>query len=648
MTPEEIRAIDPSQIESLTMTSGSVYRVKPGNQCKRKICQRCNLNNNLSQANNQQGGNIILRAKKDNKIEEDNGEEKVEETVEIDVEAQPKEENGKKEVLRGKDGKPLLIDIITGGKFDNEEQPQSQEQPLIDQKNNQQNIVQPQQEQDKPQYYDQQGLNQNDEQQLVPEQNEEMNNNIYEDQYNDNVNQDPNIYPQEQNQPIYPPQEMNNANVQEEYVDPNMVNQNNQEAYVQVPEVNVPGEEEGYQNQNEPYYEPNQGQENIYPNFENDQQNQQQEYGQPINSPQEQNGYYQETQPEIEQPFEPSTQQPVEPPVQPIDPQIQPQMQPPVQPTIEPPVQTQTPQQVPPTMEPPVQPQIQPPVQPTVQPPSQTQIPPQAPPTMKPPVQPHIPPQFPTTMQPPARTQFPPTVPGKGIPTQNYPKKPMVQVKFGIGLPKIGMPGMMPRIGFPQHLGGPHGPHGPHGHEPHFPHGHEPHGHPHSIGFIPPVQQPKAFGPGGKRIVFNPVQEMINVVHNVMAPIAGISAGRMVLRSNKPTTAKKTAQKEVPQGDETQQGPVLRARRNIVNYESKVQTLCPECTAEEYNNYYGYGQYGYNNNSGYKTNYSSQTYQTKSRGFSDNFNFHEIVETSDNSKSYVVAKKGGVIVSTDH
>jgi len=147
----------------------------------------------------------------------------------------------------------LLIDIITGGKLGDEEQPQPQEQPLIDQNNNQQNNMQPQQEQNIQEYNEQQGINQNVEKQFVPEQNEGANNNAYEEQYNDNMNQEPDSYPQEQNQPIYPPQEINNENIQEQLEDPNLVNQINQEGYEQIPEVNVPGEEQGYQNQNELY-----------------------------------------------------------------------------------------------------------------------------------------------------------------------------------------------------------------------------------------------------------------------------------------------------------------------------------------------------------------------------------------------------------
>jgi len=374
----------------------------------------------------------------------------------------------------------------------------------------------------------------------------------------------------------------------------------------------------------------------MYPNFENNQQYQQQEYEQPMNVPQEQQEYYPETQPQmqqpIEQPVEPQVQ-PIEPQVQPIEPQTQSQMQPPVQPI------EQTP--IPPTMQPPVQPIEQTPIPPTMQPPVETQIPPQAQPQIQPPV------------QPPTQPQFKPTIPtGKVMPSQNYPKKQMVQINFGLGMPKIGMPGMSPGIGFPLHVLGPHGPHGPHQLGPHGPHQlgpHGPHGHPHGIGFIPPGHQ-KGFGPGGKRIVFNPVAEMMNVVQNVMAPIAAISAQRMGLRSNKPTNVNKVAQKEVSQGAGAQQGPVLRARRNVSNiYESNSQSLCPECAAEEFNNYYGHGEYDYNNiDSGYRTNSASQTYQGKSIGLSDNFNFHEIVETSDNSKSYVVAKKGGVTVSYDH
>jgi hypothetical protein len=64
--------------------------------------------------NYQQNQNYILRAKKETTVQEGEGGEKIEENVEIDIEAQPEGENKGKKVLRGPDGK-LLIDMITGG-----------------------------------------------------------------------------------------------------------------------------------------------------------------------------------------------------------------------------------------------------------------------------------------------------------------------------------------------------------------------------------------------------------------------------------------------------------------------------------------------------------------------------------------------------
>ena len=152
---------------------------------------------------------------------------------------------------------------------------------------------------------------------------------------------------------------------------------------------------------------------------------------------------------------------------------------------------------------------------------------------------------------------------------------------------------------------------------------------PHAMGFIPPVQQKKIVivGPRGvaQAKVAKQIGAMMNVVNKVMTPMVGISAKRLGLRSTKPTTTQK---------DDVKQENVLRARRNDVNNynEQQEEVLCPECANEEY--LAQSGQLQYNSNTG--------------TGFSDNYNFHEIVETSDNSKSYVVAKKGGITVSSDY
>ena len=63
--------------------------------------------------------------------------------------------------------------------------------------------------------------------------------------------------------------------------------------------------------------------------------------------------------------------------------------------------------------------------------------------------------------------------------------------------------------------------------------------------------------------------------------------------------------------------------------ENTYQNLCPECSGENVCP-------DCNNKLKYKTNKASQF---------NNFSFHEIVETSDNKKSVVVVKKGGVVIS---
>ena len=136
----------------------------------------------------------------------------------------------------------------------------------------------------------------------------------------------------------------------------------------------------------------------------------------------------------------------------------------------------------------------------------------------------------------------------------------------------------------------------------------------------------------------------MNAVQEAMAPIASLAVKRMGLRSTKPKT------NEIAKENEQQKEPILRARpKEIANYSSyyqQAQFLCPECASEEYNNMYGYSQtYKGMNKTGNKGNYTSQTFQNKHKIGTNNFNFHEIVETSDNSKSRVVVKKGGIIVS---
>ena len=69
--------------------------------------------------------------------------------------------------------------------------------------------------------------------------------------------------------------------------------------------------------------------------------------------------------------------------------------------------------------------------------------------------------------------------------------------------------------------------------------------------------------------------------------------------------------------------------------ECSAEKLCPECTGEKL----------CPECSNVKTVKETKTKTIKANTQFSNFNFHEIVATSDNTKSYVVVKKGGVTIS---
>ena len=392
-----------------------------------------------------------------------------------------------------------------------------------------------------------------------------------------------------------------NQQVPEQYVDPNYENEYYPQEYMVDPN--------------------NPEQNNMYPGFEdeNNQQYPPQEYQQPMNVP-EQQGYNPEVEPMVQPPFQepiqPSEQQPVQPEIYPPEAQpiVQPEVQPPVQQPIQPEIQPPAEQTVQPVVQP-VQQPIQPPVQQPIQPPSQK------------PIQPSVRPQIPKQL-------FPGQRPGIKIIPQPSNKRSVVQIKFGFD-PRIPQrPGMRPM--------------GPMGKLfPRPPHRPQPKRQAIGIGFFPVRPQPKPvarFPIGGKhKIIINPINpigKIMDFVHDVMSPMA---VRRVGLRSTNPNAAVKTAQKEdVKEG--AQQGTVLRARRK--EYAPQEEVLCPECACEEcYGNQNQYAsQYGYNNQ--YGQNYTTKVFRGRGvqYGPCKNFNYHEIVETSDNSKTHVVVKKGGITV----
>ncbi len=377
----------------------------------------------------------------------------------------------------------------------------------------------------------------------------------------------------------------------------------NEQLYPPEEENNINYDPNSYPQEQQPLYPPqemnnqNVPEQNVEPNIENENYPQEQpnmypgledntnnqDYQQPMNVPQEQQEYYPE-----EQPLQQDYQQPMNVPQE--DQGYYPDVQQP--------------------LEPPVEPLDQPPLQEPIQPPTQIPIQPQPQSSDKQPIKPSIQPNTPNQQIPGANK-------GKYILPQQA-KMPKVQIKFGFNVPIIPKGGMGRRF--------PILPHGPMGY--HVPHGpmKRPGLQPYGMGLFPPGRKI----PGrakGKIIINNPIRKVINLFNEVKSPFGGVVVKRMVLRSTKPTTA----QKGVEQA-RAQTNNALRARRRDVNnYEQQQEVLCPECSYEEYG--YNYAQCG---NDGLIT-----------QGYTDNYNFHEIIETSDNSKSYVVAKKGGVTVSYD-
>ena len=388
---------------------------------------------------------------------------------------------------------------------------------------------------------------------------------------------------------------MNNNNGyqnEEQYYPPEDPNYGPEQGQVYPQDINSPEVQEQYvepTNQDYPQeYVPdpnNQGVQqdpnSMYPTL--DENNNQQEYPQSMEVP-EQQGYYPENQP-LQQNEEPMTETPYQEPIQ--------------QPILQPTEQEYYPPENQPIVQPPVQQPIETPVQQPIQPPVQQ------------PIQPSVQPKMPTP-------QYPRPKPGKGFVPQQQKKKQVVQIKFGFGGPMI--PILRPIAG----------PMRPIGRGFHISPKPRPMPKSFGIGGIGLFPSGKKFVGGKQRIIINPVGKIMNFVQKVVSPFPN----RIGLRSNNPNAAKRATQ-EVGQNQEN----ILRARRDVNNF-GQEEVLCPECCEECYGEQYG-TQYG--NNYQY---YGTQAYpQGDIEYCGDNYNYHEIVETSDNSKTHVVVKKGGVTIA---
>ena len=142
MTPEQVRSLDPSLIDYMTMSSGSIIKVgKQQKSCEFQeekvcpkqivpvICRHCGKYKLPS--NTFQNNRVVLRGGKKGANEAEKGEENVENQNEVEIVGQP--EGEQQEVLRGPDGKPLLSDILAGGDYYGEGEVQQEQQYTDDQ-----------------------------------------------------------------------------------------------------------------------------------------------------------------------------------------------------------------------------------------------------------------------------------------------------------------------------------------------------------------------------------------------------------------------------------------------------------------------------------------------------------------------------------
>ena len=118
MTPEEVQNVDPTTIDTVTMTTGTIIKVADQGESNEfqeenveenvQICEHCGLPKYDSNTTEN-----VFRAQPQGEGEAQ------EEGQEVEVEGEAGEEQ--KEVLKGPNGMPLLGDIISGGNLTNEQ-----------------------------------------------------------------------------------------------------------------------------------------------------------------------------------------------------------------------------------------------------------------------------------------------------------------------------------------------------------------------------------------------------------------------------------------------------------------------------------------------------------------------------------------------
>ena len=147
----------------------------------------------------------------------------------------------------------------------------------------------------------------------------------------------------------------------------------------------------------------------------------------------------------------------------------------------------------------------------------------------------------------------------------------------------------------------------------------------------------------------NPGNKKANPIGNKMINISYRENNRKIyLRNNKSNEVINQTKKEF--GSQEYLNLRLRKNNRFIKCEKKEvlstqYSLCPKSSTGEINNIYF--QYTHNNQNSNENEVKNiiETYQYKRNSLKTNFKFHEIIETSNNSKSKVVVKKGGISLS---
>ena len=165
------------------------------------------------------------------------------------------------------------------------------------------------------------------------------------------------------------------------------------------------------------------------------------------------------------------------------------------------------------------------------------------------------------------------------------------------------------------------------------------------IKFFPPGKKEDFFFIGEKNIVHKKANPVGNFINNNLYQQ---TEPKTSLRGTKSNNVINNTQKKLFQKNLTSTARNKKTKCVYKEYSGHKISLCPKCAIDESSNKTFSKSKDYKSQilRHNKAEYSSQKKKKKNKRVNRNYKYHEIIETSDNSKSYVMVKKGGVNVSS--